>query len=357
MVPVNQHGNGCDPAKKGEIDAGGRRVRGGGKEFGSEQRLLSKVDVAAGGESPLEITEWGPGLCVREVGKTERVLGIDLMVFHDASIARGQIWKPRLVTVGGHVYDVTVGGITGVLARCVRELKWSAPVRHLYTDVKSGRVRFKENGGMWKRDYHEGMALVIEEEYLPATLTAGPMSDEEFEEICAKYPDYFIELTAEGEIVIMPPNYPYTSAQNLRIARQLGDWADSDRRGIATDSSGGFVLPSGARRSPDAAWVPKDRLRAMDRKNLKQKFWHLCPPFVIEVRSTWDRLPKLRKKMQEWIDNGAELAWLIDPERRVVEVYRPQQLPEILEGIESIAAGQPVEGFTLDLAPVWDPLA
>ncbi len=200
------------------------------------------------------------------------------------------------------------------------------------------------------------MALVIEEEYLPATLTAGPMSDEEFAKFCAKYPDSFIEMTVEGELVIMPPNYPLSSAQGGEVFRQLGDWARSDKRGIATDATGGYVLPSGARRSPDAAWVPKDRLRAMDLKELK-KFWHLCPPFVIEVRSTWDRLPKLRRKMQEWIDNGAELAWLIDPERRAVEVYRPQQAPEVLEAIDGISAGAPVEGFTLQLARVWDPLA
>ncbi len=102
-----------------------------------------------------------------------------------------------------------------------------------------------------------GMALVIEEQYLPATLTAGPMSDEEFAAVCAKYPDYFIEMTAEGEIIIMPPNYPFTAAQSGESFRQLSNWAEIDRRGIATDASGGFVLPSGARRSPDAAWIPQ----------------------------------------------------------------------------------------------------
>ena len=200
------------------------------------------------------------------------------------------------------------------------------------------------------------MALVIEDEYLPATLTARPMPDEEFAELCANYPDHFIEMTAEGEIVITPPNYTFTSAQSGEILGQLGNWARSDKRGLVTDTPAGFVLPTGARRSPDAAWIPKDRLRAMDPKHLKQ-FWHLCPPFVIEVKSTWDRHPKFRAKMQEWIDNGAELAWLVDPERRAVEVYRPQQEPDVREGIDSIAAVPPVEGFTLNLAPVWDPIA
>lgn len=200
------------------------------------------------------------------------------------------------------------------------------------------------------------MALVIEEEYLPATLTARPMSDEEFAEVCAKYPDYFIEMTAEGEIIIMPPNYWYTAAQSGEIFGQLRDWARSDGRGIVVDASGGFVLPNGARRSPDAAWVPKVRVGAMDLKK-RDMFWHLCPPFVVEVRSKTDRLPTLRKKMQEWIDNGVELGWLIDPERRAVEVYRPQRPPEILEGIDTISADGPVQGFTLKLAQVWDPLS
>jgi len=200
------------------------------------------------------------------------------------------------------------------------------------------------------------MALVIEEEYLPITLTARPMPDEEFAELCAKYPDHFIEMTAEGEIAIKPPNYPFTSAQSREILGQLGDWSRSDRRGLVTDAAGGFVLPSGARRSPDAAWIPKDGLRAMDPKQVKQ-FWYLCPPFVIEAKSTWDRLPKLRQKMQEWIDNGAELAWLVDPERRAVEVYRPDKEPGVREGVDSIPALPPVEGFTLNLAPVWDPFA
>src|SRR4051812_1049590 len=102
------------------------------------------------------------------------------------------------------------------------------------------------------------MALVIEDEYLPATLTARPMPDEEFAELCANYPDHFIEMTAEGEIVILQPTPTFTSAQSGEILRQLGDWALSDNRGLVTDAAGGFVLPSGARRSPDAAWIPKD---------------------------------------------------------------------------------------------------
>jgi Uma2 family endonuclease len=202
---------------------------------------------------------------------------------------------------------------------------------------------------------------VIDEAYLPATfsaatLLASPMSDEEFAAFCARYPDYLIETTAAGEIVIMPPNYPLGGARSGQVTRQLGNWNDARAAGIVIDSSGGFVLPNGARRSPDAAWVSNERLRTLGPMAL-ERYWHFCPEFVVEVRSATDRLPQLRAKMREWVANGAVLAWLIDPERRAVEIYRPAEEPEVVIGAERIAAGQPVEGFTLELARIWDPLA
>jgi Uma2 family endonuclease len=148
------------------------------------------------------------------------------------------------------------------------------------------------------------MPLTIDEAFLPATLTASPMTDEEFVGFCAKYPDFNFEMTAGGEIVIMPPTYSVTAMRNGEITAQLKIWASRDRQGAVTDSSGGFVLPSGARRSPDAAWTLKHRIHALEPAALN-RFWHLCPDFIIELRSQTDRLPTLRAKMQEWIDNGA----------------------------------------------------
>ena len=114
-------------------------------------------------------------------------------------------------------------------------------------------------------------------------------------------------------------------------------------------------VPSGARRSPDAAWTAKHRILALDRASF-DGYWHLCPEFVIELRSTTDRLTVLRRKMREWIDNGAQLGWLIDPEREAVEIFRSGREPEIMMPIESIGGEGPVEGFVLDLRPVWNPL-
>ncbi len=199
------------------------------------------------------------------------------------------------------------------------------------------------------------MALVLEEQYLPATLTSAPMTDEEFAAFCAEHPDLFFEMTANQELVVMPPNYSSTSAQDHEIGLQLGNWAKNDGRGIVTDSCGGFVLPNGARRSPDAAWTARDRLRALSVER-RDRYWHLSPDFVIELRSTWDRLPVLREKMREWIENGAALGWLIDPENRTVEIYRPDAEVSILQGDALVPGEGPVAGFVLDPRPVWEPL-
>ena len=199
------------------------------------------------------------------------------------------------------------------------------------------------------------MLLTIEESFLPATLTSGPMTDEQFAEFCAAYPDFMIEMTAEGDVVVMPPNYTLTGIRNGEIFGQLRDWAISDGRGIPSDPSTGFVLPSGARRSPDAAWTEKSRLATLDPASI-ERFWHLCPDFVIELKSHTDRLPVLRAKMREWIDNGAHLGWLIDVERKAVEIYHASGPAEVVVEASEVKGEGPVSGFTLELGRVWNPL-
>ena len=200
------------------------------------------------------------------------------------------------------------------------------------------------------------MSFVIDETFLPATLSAGPMTDEQFAQLCAEHPDVFLEMTTEGELLVMPPTHSLTDARNGEIVRQLGNWARQDGRGSMTGSSGGFVLPDGARRSPDAAWTSKDRLNQLSRENLAG-FWHLSPDFVIELKSESDRLPVLRKKMEEWIANGTQVGWLINPEVRNIEIFRSAAQAETRHGVDSLAGEGPVEGFVLDLRVVWDPLS
>ena len=184
-------------------------------------------------------------------------------------------------------------------------------------------------------------------------LTCSPMTDAEFMSLCEEHPDLRFEMTADGEIIIMPPTFSIPSLRNAEIGGQLGNWARRDGRGFVSDSSGGFVLPNGARRSPDAAWISKPRFAQLaDRDG----FWRLCPEFVIELRSPSDRTRVIQEKMEEWIASGAELAWLIDPAKRSIAVYRPGVAPEIVAEADSIAGEGPVAGFVLELPAVWDPI-
>ncbi len=200
------------------------------------------------------------------------------------------------------------------------------------------------------------MAFVIDEAHLPAMLTMGPMTGEAFAQLCSEHPDLNLEMSARGELIIMPLTYTWTGARTGEIGAQLRNWARQDKNGVAFDSSTGWLLPNSARRSPDAAWIFKQRIKDLDPAAFS-RYWPVCPDFVIELRSQTDRIRVLRDKMDEWLANGARLAWLIDSETRTVEVYRPGVEAESLVGVSLVRGEGPVEGFVLDLAPVWDPLA
>ena len=137
--------------------------------------------------------------------------------------------------------------------------------------------------------------------------------------------------------------------QNAEITIQLGLWAKRDGTGRTFDSSGGFVLPNGATRSPDASWVRHGRLAALTAED-RAKFLPLCPDFVIELRSLTDGLSVLQDKMREYMENGAELGWLIDPLAGQVFVYRPGAPVERLEEPDNVSADPVLPGFRLELA-------
>jgi len=200
------------------------------------------------------------------------------------------------------------------------------------------------------------MAFLVDEAYLPAILTVGPMTDEAFAQLCAEHPDLNLELSALGELIVTPQTYTWTGARNNEISAQLRNWAREDKRGVAFDSSTGWLLPNTARRSPDAAWIFKHRIKDLDPAAFS-RYWPVCPNFVIELRSQSDRPRALREKMSEWLANGAQLGWLIDPEARTVEIYRPGFEAETRGVVSSVAGEGPVAGFVLDLVPVWDPLS
>jgi Uma2 family endonuclease len=180
------------------------------------------------------------------------------------------------------------------------------------------------------------------------TLTGDQLFD-----FCRINRDLRIERTAQGALVLMAPAGAESGARNAELTHQLVHWAHGDGSGgIAFDSSSGFTLPNGAMRSPDASWVRRDRwmtLSVLERR----KFPRLCPDFVAELRSPFDQPAVLQAKLQEYLDNGARLGWLLDPERRTAHVYRPGQAIEILVNPDELSGDPVLPGFTLDLRPIW----
>lgn len=180
------------------------------------------------------------------------------------------------------------------------------------------------------------------------------MTDDEFFELCQINRDLRFERTSQGDIIIMPPTGAATGIRNADITTQLRIWAKQDRTGAVFDSSTGFKLPNGADRSPDAAWIPRSRLATLTAEQI-EKFPPLCPDFVIELLSPTDTLAVTQAKMTEYIENGARLGWLIDPEMRQIHVYRPRQAIVVLENAAEIAADPELPGFVLDLREIWEP--
>lgn len=165
-------------------------------------------------------------------------------------------------------------------------------------------------------------------------------------------PELRIERTAQGEVIAMPAAHSRTGRRNLELGGQVWLWAKRDGRGTGFDSSAGFDLPNGSNRSPDVSWVLNSRLDALTEEE-KRDYYPLCPDFAIELRSDSDRLPQLRDKMREYIDNGASLGWLIDPIERRVYMYRPGRAVEVLDGPPSVSGDPELPGLVVDLTPVW----
>jgi Uma2 family endonuclease len=178
------------------------------------------------------------------------------------------------------------------------------------------------------------------------------MTQTQFDEFCQANRDLRIERTAQGEVIVMPPAFSDTGNRNFNIAAQLWVWAEQNGTGIGFDSSAGFTLPNRATRSPDASWIKLERWNALTAA-AQASFAPICPDFVIELRSASDTLISLQTKMQEYIDNGASLGWLIDRKNRQVYIYRPDRSPEILEQPEVVIGDPELPGFGLNMAKIW----
>ncbi|MBI2805231.1 MAG: Uma2 family endonuclease [Planctomycetes bacterium] len=180
------------------------------------------------------------------------------------------------------------------------------------------------------------------------------MTQDQFFAFCQQNPDKRFERTALGELIIMPPIGLEGGLHEGEVYRQLANWSLAFGKGKATNSNVGFILPNGANRAPDASWLSPEQMASLTAEQRK-KFPPLCPFFLTEVRSPSDGLKKLQEKMEEYIANGCQLGWLIDPDKKQVHVYRPGQPPQVFDDLLTISGEPELPGFVLDLEPVWRP--
>lgn len=178
------------------------------------------------------------------------------------------------------------------------------------------------------------------------------MSDQEFFDFCQANSELRIERTSDGDLVIMAPTGGNTGRRNFNLTYQFGLWLETFQEGIGFDSSTGFILPNGAERTPDLSWVRTERWEALSEEE-RNVFPPLCPDFVAELRSPSDRLPDLQDKMQEYIDNGTQLGWLIDPLDQNVSIYQPNKNIVHLDKPETISGEPILPGFVLNLQKIW----
>jgi Uma2 family endonuclease len=174
---------------------------------------------------------------------------------------------------------------------------------------------------------------------------------EEFEQLVAANRDLRLELSSLGELVIMSPTGGETGNRNFEMYIDLGIWNRQNKLGKAFDSSTGFKLPNGATRSPDASWIKQERWDGLTSQQRK-KYLPLCPDFAVELVSESDDLADTQAKMREYIQNGLRLGWLINPQDKQVEIYRPHQEVEVLNSPTSLSGEDVLPGFILDLANV-----
>ncbi|MGV0024639.1 Uma2 family endonuclease [Phormidesmis priestleyi] len=189
---------------------------------------------------------------------------------------------------------------------------------------------------------------------MPLIVNLSPaidLTDDRFEQICSANRNLKFERTAQGELIVMSPTGSETGSWNSGLTGQLWLWNQQTQLGKSFDSSTGFKLPNGATRSPDLAWVKQQRWDALTPQQ-KRKFAP-CPDFVAELRSLSDDLEDTQAKMQEYLENGALLGWLINPEDQQVEIYRLGQPVEILHRPATLSGESVLSGFVLDLREIW----
>jgi Uma2 family endonuclease len=180
------------------------------------------------------------------------------------------------------------------------------------------------------------------------------LTDDQFYDLCRANAELRIERTTKGELIFMPPTGGETGKRNAKLTARFVIWNEEANLGEVFDSSTCFKLPSGADRSPDVAWVKQERWDALTSEQ-KEKFPPIAPDFMLELMSPTDNLETVQAKMREYLENGVKLGWLINPKRQQVEIYRPNQSPEILHSPPILSGEAILPNFILDLQRFWEP--
>jgi len=175
------------------------------------------------------------------------------------------------------------------------------------------------------------------------------LSDEQFYQLCQINENWRLEETAQGELIIMPPVGAISGNRESEFNADVVIWNRQTKLGKVFSSSTVFILPNGGKRSPDVAWIANERWSALTREE-QEKFSRICPDFVIELRSRTDSLKQLQEKMQEYLNSGLRLGWLINPQNQQVEIYRPDREVEVVSLPTTLSGEDVLPGFTLDLS-------
>ena len=187
---------------------------------------------------------------------------------------------------------------------------------------------------------------------LALNINSLEMTEEQLLQLCSDNGDLRLELTAKRELIIMPPTGGAASHRNSELTADLVIWSRQDGTEIAFDSNGGFTLPNGAVRAPDASWILLSRWETLTPAQ-QDRFAPICPDFVIELRSPSDGLRDVQGKMAEYIENGVRLGWLIDPQDGQAHIYHPGDPIEILDSPEVVLGDPVLPGFVLELKAIW----
>mgnify|MGYP000565688980 CR=1 FL=1 len=178
------------------------------------------------------------------------------------------------------------------------------------------------------------------------------LTDRQFYDLCLANPDLKIERTAQGELIFMPPTGGETGKRNAKLTSRFVVWNETANLGEVFDSSTCFKLPNGSNRSPDVAWIRQDRWDAIS-PAAREQFPPIAPDFVLELMSPSDNLATTRAKMQEYMENGVCLGWLINRQQGFVEIYRQNQPVETLEHPQTLSGGDVLLSFSLEMAVIW----